>query len=187
MILTQKGAASRRRRSGFSLVEIAMVLAIVALLVAGIMLFFSNANTAQRTNDAMAELAAIQQTVRSLYSGQADYTGLDAVLVGNSRQMPAKWVRGTIGSATGLSSPFGAAVNVAAATTTTTNDSFTIAMTGVPAQACNKMVTMDLGTSLISLRVGSTAAAVTGRAMTAAEANGACVNNNAQTITWTLN
>ena len=175
-------ALRTRRQAGFSLVELAMVLAIVALLVAGIMLFFSNASTANKTNDAMTELAAVQQVTRSLYAGQPDYSGLDTAVIAAAKQLPNKWVK----AATSLTSPFSAPVLVTVATTNTAADSFTVEFDGLPDTACNKMVTMDLGTSMLSMTAG--ASTVTARAMTPAEANTACgtgTNNNK--IVWTLN
>jgi prepilin-type N-terminal cleavage/methylation domain-containing protein len=174
-------AHRNRRHSGFSLVELAMVLAIVALLVAGIMLFFSNASTANKTNDAMTELAAVQQVTRSLYAGQPDYTGLDTAVIAAAKQLPNKWVK----AGTSLTSPFSSAVTVVASTTNSANDSFTVTFNGLPDTACNKMVTMDLGTSMLNLSANGTA--VPARAMTPAEANASCNNANNDVVFWTLN
>lgn len=175
----------RRRGGGYSLMEIAMVLAIISLLVAGVMLFFSNASTANKTNDSMTEVANVTQVVRSLYAGQSDYSLLTSeVQIAQSGQLPAKWVKGTIAAATGINNPFGGAVNVVSATNNVANDSFTIVDNGIPSQACSKMVTMDLGTSLVSLKTG-TGAAVIGRAMSPIEAQAACSGTN-NIVTWQL-
>lgn len=169
-----------RRQGGFSLVEIAMVLAIIALLVAGIMLFFGTASTAQKTNDAMSELAAVQQTVRSVYAGQADYTGLSETVIANAGQLPRKWVKGVPPAATGLSSPFNAAVTVAPQASAA---QFSVTMNNIPDTACSKMVTMDMGTGLVSVVVNG-GTAVNGRAMSPTEAQ-QCTGN-ANVVVWTF-
>jgi len=179
-------AARRLRRSGgFTLVELAMVLAIIGLILAGIMMAFTGASTGQKTADATSELGMLQQVVRSLYAGQPDYTGLSGVVVAQSGQMPKKWVAGTIAAptGTGLSSPFTAPVTIAPATNTVANDVFTIKYTNLPSTACSRMATMDLGTGLLSVVVNG-ATAVVQRALTPAEANTECTN--ASTITWTF-
>ncbi len=178
---TIQAARLGRRNRGFSLVELAMVLAIIALLVAGIMLFFSNASQAAKTNDAMTELAAIQQTVRSLYAGQPAYTGLTAAQVGASGQLPNKWTNG----GTTVIDPFGSTVTFTVVTTNTAGDSFSVELAGVPQAACNKMLTMDMGTGVLSLK-GTAGSAVVGRGMTPAEAEAACSSQNANTPTWTF-
>ena len=165
-----------RRNKGFSLVEIAMVLAIIALLVAGVMLFFSNASNAQKTNDAMTELAAVQQVVRSIYAGQPSYNGLTSAVLASSAQLPNKWVS----AAGGLVDPFAGAVTVVAVNT---DQNFSVTMTNVPNASCNKMVTTDFGTGLLSVATNS-GTAIPARAMTPTEANAACAAGNANTVTW---
>lgn len=170
-----------KRQRGFTLVEVAMVLAIAALLIAGVMLFFNNASQARQTNDALQEVAAVQQTVRSLYSGQPDYTGLDTAIVASSKQLPAKWANTTSST---VSNPFGSSVTIAA---TSSANQFMLTFNGIPDAACSKMVTMDMGTGMAALQVGS-AGSVTARAMTPSEANAACIGGNSpgNTIEWTF-
>lgn len=177
MMMNAAMKSKRARRSGFSLVEIAMVLAIVALLVAGVMLFFSSAANAQKTNDAMTELAAVQMVVRSMYSGQPDYLNLTSTILAGSGQLPAKWVK----SASLLSNPFNSLMTVAE---TNSSVNFYVTFNGVPVAACTKMVTTDFGTSLISVSANTTT--VTARAMTPTEANGttACVAGNSNVVSW---
>lgn len=174
-------AATPRRQLGLSLIEAAMVLAIAALVVAGVMLFFQSASNSQKTNDALAQLAAIQQATRSLYSGQPDYTGLSASLLANSKQLPNRMVRGTGATAT-LQHAFNGPVAVAPANS---NQHFTVQFSGIPVDACSKMATMDLGTGLYSIKVGSSAA-VQGRTLRPDEANASCGTANDAAITWTF-
>lgn len=173
----------RARQRGLSLIEAAMVLAVAALVVAGVMLFFQNANNAQKTNDAMSQLAAIQQVVRSLYAGQPDYTGLTSNLLAQSRQLPNRMVKGTGGTAS-LQHSFNGVVTVLPQNAAA---NFSVQFAGLPGEACNKMATMDLGTGLVSLAVtGGTATTVSGRTMTPVEANTACGTGNGASLTWTF-
>src|SRR3546814_8062460 len=68
------GKAFRKKapliQRGLTLIEAAMVLAIATLVVAGIMMFFQSANMNARTNEAVGQLGAVQQAVRSVYAGQ---------------------------------------------------------------------------------------------------------------------
>jgi prepilin-type N-terminal cleavage/methylation domain-containing protein len=176
--ITAAFAARRRRSSGFSLVEIAMVLAIIALLVAGIMLFFNNASSSQKTNDAGTEIAAVSQVVRSLWAGQPDYTGVTTSAIAASGQLPNKWTKGT-----GLTDAFAGAVSVGG---TASNTNFFITMTNVPSLACNKFATTDMGTGLIGAFINGTAQSFP---LTPAQANGAtaCGGTAPYSITWVLN
>lgn len=171
-------ALRRARQKGYGLIEIAMGLAIAALLVAGAMMYFSNASTAQATNDAMSEMGALQQVTRSLYSGQPNYNGLTDTLIAGSKQIPAKYVNV---AGTGLTSSFRGPVTVASFNT---DQNFQITLTNVPQQACNKMATTDLGTGMVDLTING-GTAVAARAMTPAEANANC-SSNANSIVWTF-
>jgi major structural subunit of bundle-forming pilus len=136
-------AAPSRRNSGFGLVEIAMVLAIVAILVAGIMLFFNNASSAMKANQSGEELATVSQVVRSLWAGQSDYSSLSTAAVAGSGQMPKQWVK----SSTALTNPFGGAVAVSG---TNVNANFYVFMSSVPNLACERNATTDMGTGLVA-------------------------------------
>jgi prepilin-type N-terminal cleavage/methylation domain-containing protein len=172
-----------RRRGGFSLVELAMVLAIIALLVAGIMLFFSNASNAEKTNEALTEVAAFAQVTRSLYTGSGNYAGLTAIQIATSGQFPAKW---TTNAATGtFSDPWGGVATIASGTINSAGDSFVITLNGVPSTACQKMSTVDMGTSLYSLTVGNTVTTTT-TLLTPAQALTQCAGAKGVTMAWQM-
>ena len=174
-----------RRRAGFTLLELTMSLAIIAVLIGGIVMFFSNASTAQRTNDTMAELGNIQQAVHSMYSGQPNYSGLTTATIANSSQIPAKWGGGT----GALTDPFGGAVNLSAQGTAITggpaaNGAFVVEMDNLPAAACAKVVTQDLGPSLIGVGVGTAPTTITGPLLPAT-AQASCVAGSVN-VFWVL-
>lgn len=170
---------NRRRARGMTLIETAMVLGLAALVAAGVMYFFTSANNGQKTNEAVSQLAAIQQATRSMFAGQPTYDGLTAQILAESRQLPNKMVNGTA-----LQNSFGGDITIG---TANANTNFTVQFSGLPGEACVRMSTMDLGTGLVNIAVtGGTAANVDGRPMTPVEANSACGTGNSTSITWTL-
>lgn len=101
---------SRRRRAGFSLVEIAMVLAIIALLVAGILLFFNNAQQMWKTNDATEEMAFVLNGITSMYQDNYQNFDTDTLTLQQLQSgmaIPNRWVAS---SGTGLQSAYGRAL-----------------------------------------------------------------------------
>src|SRR3546814_8104504 len=150
------GKAFRKKapliQRGLTLIEAAMVLSIATLVVAGIMMFFQSANMNARTNEAVGQLGAVQQAVRSVYAGQPTYAGLNAQALADTRSLPTKMVVGT-GAAATLRHAFNGTITVEPVTITggSANNGFSIEFDGVPSEACSKFATMDLGTGLFSM------------------------------------
>lgn len=190
----RRGVLMRMVRPGLALIEVAMVLGIAAIVVAGAMFYFANANENSRTNEASGLLSSIQEIVRTAHQGQGSYTGLNTALVANNPMLPNKYRVGALGSATGINSPFGQSVTVAVVTANT--GQFDVTFNRVPRSACMRMATMDLGTGLVQITVQPVNAAgsnvgtpvtVVGGALTPSQANGTCGDSNATggaNITW---
>jgi major structural subunit of bundle-forming pilus len=172
-------AGPTRRSLGFSLVEVAMVLAVVALLVAGVLIFFNNASTNQKTNDAAMEVAALSQAVRALYAGQPDYSNLSSGTLAGSGQIPQHWVK----SPTALTNTFSATVTVGS---TNTNTNFFISMAGVPNLACTKFLSTDMGTGLIQAFIDASPVTLPMNPANAAAACTGSSNANAHVIVYVL-
>lgn len=149
--MTSPVAAFRRaRQRGLTLIEAAMVLALATIVVAGVLLFFQSASTSNSTNAAASQLAAVQNAVRSLYAGQSSYAGLDATTLIQSRSLPGNMVNGST-----ITSAFKAGVTVAPVASAG-NAQFAVTFDGVPTEACSKMATLELGSSLVSVSVNGT-------------------------------
>ena len=165
-----------RAQRGFGLLEIAVGLVIAAGLAAAVMTFFQNANNNAKTNDTLAQLAAIQSAVQGLYNGQPTYSGLTTSSIAQSGALPAKM----IGPGNTLRNPFNSSVNV---DTTGAFDTYRIQMLQIPSEPCLKLVSQDLGKNVALLEAG--AQTVTRRAMNITEAQGACAANRVD-IRWTF-
>jgi major structural subunit of bundle-forming pilus len=165
------------RRRGFTLIELAMVLAIAALIIGSVMLFFGSASTNQKTNDVTQETANIAQIVRGLYSGQPDYSGITTASIASSSQMPNKWVSGNT-----LRNGFQGSVTVTPSGAN--NAQFAVSFSNLPDYACTKIATYDFGTGSYGVTAGTTTQY--GSPLTPVAAEAACNGGSGNTLTFYL-
>lgn len=165
------------------LLEILLGLAILALAVAGVMMFFSNASASQRTNDAISEVGQIVEVVHSLYGGTTTYNGLTTAVVAESKQLPSKWSD----QSSTVVDPFSGTVTIEPTSANGgSNNAFTVEFAGLPDLACSKMATMDFGNVVLDITVdgsdlGNTPA-------TGANISSVCSGTtNQHTIIWEFN
>lgn len=177
--VSHKLSAFRRRvvRKGLTLIEAAMVLVILALVIGGVMLYYSQASSGRQTSEAAGQIAAVQQAVRAMYAGQADYTGLNNTVIASS--LPNKMLFNGPNSGE-LRHAFNSAVVVGQAATP---NQFTISFAGIPVEACMKLATQDLGRGVTILDIGGTPGA---QPRTPADAKLQCGNAGSQNMTWTI-
>jgi prepilin-type N-terminal cleavage/methylation domain-containing protein len=136
-----KGERRGRRHSGFSLIELSMVLGIVSLILAGVMLFFENVSENNRVSDWITEMATFRSTMDSLSGGSeldpnADWT----TLLIQSRSLPAKWIAGT----NELTGPWHSEVQILPITVGS-QTFMGIVTYDIPASSCAELAVMDLG------------------------------------------
>lgn len=175
MSMLSKGTAGARRlRRGLTLVESAMVLAILGLVIAGALLLYQNASTNNKISEASQQLAAVSQAVRQVYAGQATYTGLANLNIVNS--LPKKMLVGT----DGLRHAFNGNLTVESADS---GQTFIVTMTGLPQEGCVALATKDFGRAVQEVKIGSTTAAQ--GAMTPTQAQTACASSLNE-IEWKL-
>jgi type II secretory pathway pseudopilin PulG len=186
----------KSRQRGLSLIEAAMVLAIMTLVIAGVMTFFQNANNSQKANESVGQLAAIQQAVRSLFAGQSSYLDLTTAVVAESRLLPNKMV----GAGSTLRNSFNGTIEIlpSGGSTTPADSMFSVRYTNLPVEACRRMATMDLGTGLYAVVVAVAGAAATpsysctagaqgcSQPLSPAQANTSCGTTNGSEIAWTF-
>ena len=172
----------KRKGRGLTLMEVAMVLAIIGIVIAAALLYFNTANTSQKIVSALGQVAQIQQSVRTLYSGQSDYTGLTTALIAGSEALPASMTNGT-----SITHSFNGAVTVVE---NANPRNFTITFAGFPSDACTQMLTKDLGRGLVSASSSAVPALVVqpNLPMNLTVATAACATaGNANDIIWTFN
>lgn len=139
----------RIRHGGYSLMEISMVLAIVALLIAGVLLFLSNASDGQKSADTVREVLAIEGAVYQGYAGQSSYDGLSAGVLAGGKQLPTRWVGGG-----GLVNPYAGAVLVYA---DPVNPGWDVVVYGLSQKACTDVALsgQQMGASLVQIVIGT--------------------------------
>lgn len=149
--LSLKAKNINRRKRGYSLVEIAAGLAVVAILILGALALVSVVNQSRLFTQASNELNVIQQAVRSLYSGQSNYTGVASSTLITTKAVPAKMVSGT-----SLRHAFSGQIDIAAASAAGgAGSGFQVTFRQIPSDVCVKMLTADLGRGLYSAGVSS--------------------------------
>ncbi|MGI4794451.1 MAG: hypothetical protein ACRYG8_10325 [Janthinobacterium lividum] len=67
-----------------------MVLAIVALLIAGVLLLLSNTNDGAKSADTVREVLAIENAVYQAYGGPSSYDCLSAAVLAGGKQLPTR-------------------------------------------------------------------------------------------------
>src|SRR3546814_4460038 len=86
-----------------------------------------------KTNEAVGQLGAVQQAVRSVYAGQPTYTGLNAQALADTRSLPTKMVVGS-GATASLRHAFNGTITVAPAQIAggSAGNGFSIEFAGLP-------------------------------------------------------
>lgn len=173
-----------KRQRGLTLIESAAALAVLAVVVAGALLVYTMADGNRKTTEAISQLAAIQQSVRSLYGGQATFTNLTSAALASSNSLPQRMISGTT-----IRHAFNGAANIAAADAGGGAASgFSVEFTNVPKDSCVKMVSADLGRGLYSVTVGGQTRSQAGTPppFDPSTAITACATSS-NTISWVFN
>lgn len=172
----------KNRKRGLTLMEVAMVLAIVGIVIAAALLYYNSANTARQTTAALGQLAQIQQSVRSLFSGQANYAGATTAELAGSEALPPSMVSGAT-----IRHAFNGPVTIASvAAAGGANSGFSVTFGNIPQDACKQLLTKDMGRGVFSAGVGGTVRVQPNLPFTLAQTDAACsaTYNN---VVWVFN
>jgi len=173
-----KTLARKRREQGLTLIEASMVLALSAVVVAGVMLYYQSASDNNRLQSAEGELGAVQTAVQTIYAGQSTYTGLDTTMLQGNAAIPPNLQNGT-----SIYTPWGASTSVTLAPVAAggVNAYYSVTFDGVPKGDCIAMASQTLGAQLVSVAPG------TGGASIASPSNAVagCVGDSNK-IVWTF-
>ncbi|HCI48208.1 MAG TPA: hypothetical protein DFI00_13020 [Rhodospirillaceae bacterium] len=126
---------SRFRQAGLTLTDTILALVIAGLTLGGVGILFLRGLTDTKTNVGYQQYIVMQKSVRELYSGQADYSGLTNTLVYNSGYVPSDIKADSIGE---MRNTWGGLVNVAVNGGNTGR--FDISFEEVPREACVRIV-----------------------------------------------
>ncbi len=178
--------ASLRDARGITLVESAIVLAIVAFVVAAVWVVAAAVNENARQNKAGQQLQQIAQNVRQLYMRvNTPTTGDRTTILDNQQAFPLEMriTRNTPGS--GLHHPWAATNTVAVIIQSTTV--FRVRFTNLPRRACINLAVKYSGgdiSGLTNMRIGGTDLVPPLNTVNAA---GACTSAANNTVEWWLN
>lgn len=170
------GAISVRR--GFSLIELAMVLAIISLMASAAMLLFETAHDHQIANDAVEEIETIVSVSHTLYESSPDYTGLTGAVLAHSGMFPSRYVTAAQDN---LVTPWNTATWIRAQPKeTNNNDVIQIWFYGTPRDTCLKIATAEWGPAGLSRNING--ADSNDASMTPQTADAACHAGMTNTI-----
>ena len=101
----------RKSRLGATLIEAVLWLVVVAVVLGGILAVYTTVTNNQREAQTRQLVQTIIASVRSLYAGSINYTGLAASVLVAAGDIPTQWTRGTGATAT-IETPDGDAVTL---------------------------------------------------------------------------
>ncbi|WOF81398.1 type 4 pilus major pilin (plasmid) [Pseudomonas sp. FeN3W] len=137
-----------QRQAGATLIEIIMVVALIAIITVGALVYFNSAQDASNVSEAVSGLTAMSAVVRNQYSTQGDYSGISQDVVMRFGNVPENMLVRTGGASSGapthLKHPWNnanGAVAIGVDTINIANDAFKITLTKVPAKLCTDLVT----------------------------------------------
>ncbi len=152
----------RNNEQGRSMIEMLGVLAIVGVLSVGGIAGYSKAMNKFKTNKVIDQVNMISTNIRTLFSSQRDYTGLNNKVAVNAGLVPGEMydqkASTDVGSTSGITNAFGGDVQIHA---TENNAAYYIYFEGIPASSCAAFVTTDwggeAGTGLLAVVAGTEA------------------------------
>jgi type II secretory pathway pseudopilin PulG len=143
---------------GRSMIEMLGVLAIVGVLSVGGIAGYSKAMNKFKVNKTIDQINMIATNIRTLYSSQRTYEGLNNIVAKKTGAIPAEMY--TKESDSTITNAFGGAMMIAPGTQSdTANDSFIIAIDQIPPAACVSIATTewgaDSGSGLVAMVISS--------------------------------
>lgn len=149
----------RSEQTGRSMVEMLGVLAIIGVLSVGGIAGYSKAMAKYKLTKAMDQVSTTVTNIRTLYSGQPNYDGLDTTTAIRMGAVGAEMLNGkSTTSATAAYNAFNGAVTIA---TDSTKQNFTVKFEGLGKEACVALASADWGSGsgsgLVSVTTGPTA------------------------------
>lgn len=146
----------KRNKKGFSLLELLLVLGIIAALIISAFIVYPKVQAAQRSESTLKNIATIQSGVRSLYSGTANYEGINNSVLINANVFPENLLKDG-GSGVEVVNEFGGNIEIKSTFASgIANAAFSIKYYNVPSDECIRISTA-LSNNVSSIRVNNIA------------------------------
>ena len=129
--------AGAARKRGVTLIEAVLFLSISLGVIIGGVVFFQQANTAQRANDATRNITGLAAEIRSLYRAAPSFAGLTAAQLIQAGGVPTNLVNGTT-----INNEFGGTYAIAPGAGVPPA-TFTIASLGMPEATCVRLAQIN--------------------------------------------
>ena len=184
----------KSEQSGRSMVEMLGVLAIIGVLSVGGIAGYSKAMAKFKTSKALDQVSTTVANIRTLYSGQPNYKGLNTKIAIQMGAIGAEMLSGqSATSATAAYNAFNGTVTISATTVSgRENAGFQLIFSGLSKEACVQMASSDWGSGsgsgLVSVQAGNATAGTTASGTLplnlATAASGCNVEGDSNTVTW---
>jgi len=175
IIIYIKGQEMKRNKKGFSLLELLLTLGIIAALIIAAFIVYPKVQAAQRAESELKNVATIQAGVKSLYSGMANYQGLNNSVLINANVFPENLLKDG-DSGTQAVNAFGGNVEVKSTSASGIADAgISIKYYNVPSDECIRIATA-LANNVSSVRINNIATTYTSLLATK------CSSTNSNTI-----
>lgn len=168
----------RRRQSGFTLVELIIVILIGGLILAGVAAGVSKAMSGQRANAEIAEIQNVSTSIKKIYSNKSSYSGITLTGLINMNAFPPERVSGGA-----VYNRWGGAVTVVAAGTGNVN--FTLTYPSVPTSECLDIIP-QLESVVDSVTVAGTSVKASGAALDVSALGTQCNSSATVSIAYTF-
>ncbi|MBR2137139.1 MAG: hypothetical protein IJ852_04170 [Alphaproteobacteria bacterium] len=164
---------TKTNQNGRSMIEMLGVLAIIGVLSVGGIAGYSKAMQKYRTNKTIEQITLIANGVRTLYSGQRNYQGVNMRVIQKAKILPESAFDGSSSAANAYgTTPFGGNIGIFSGGDYKT---FDIELYQVPEDICIELLSQDWGEGMVNYGVrGSIISSTTmtiDNAITACEAH----------------
>ncbi len=184
----------KSEQSGRSMVEMLGVLAIIGVLSVGGIAGYSKAMAKFKTSKALDQVSTTVANVRTLYSGQPNYSGLTTAIAIQMGAIGAEMLSGqSPTSASTAYNAFNGSVTISATTVSgRKNAGFELVFSGLSKEACVQMASSDWGSGsgsgLVSVQAGAATAGTTAAGTLplnlATAASGCNSEGDTNKVTW---
>lgn len=129
----------KKNRNGLSLIEVLFVLGIMAILIGGIMILFSQNTDAIKSNQLREEILTIYKIGSQLTSDYPDFNNITALDIINSGLLPSKYIQSQ-----NIVSPYGGQIYITSYEASGTSaPSFGVYTNNLPKIACIFLASQD--------------------------------------------